>query len=127
MGHWQGGRCRRHRIDKNYMKKTLIAVVIAGAFSTASIMAADALETWDKECAKCHGKDGSGQTAMGKKLKLKDYTDASVQAGFTDEEAIKAIKEGIKEDGKTRMKAYGDKLSDDEIKALVAHVRSLKK
>ena len=109
------------------MNKTLITVLIAGAFCIASATAADVQENWDKQCAKCHGKDGSGQTTMGKKLKLKDYTDASVQAGFSDEEAMAAIKDGIKEDGKTKMKAYGGTLSDDEIKALVAHVRSLKK
>ena len=49
------------------------------------------------------------------------------QASFTDADAAKAIKEGMKEDGKTVMKAFGDKLSDDEIKALVAYVRTLKK
>lgn len=109
------------------MKKILIIGVIAGALGTLNLMAADAAATWDKECAKCHGKDGSGDTAMGKKLKLKNYTDAAVQAGFTDEEAAAAIKDGIKEDGKTRMKGYGEKLSDEEIKGLVAHVRSFKK
>jgi len=64
---------------------------------------------------------------MGKKFKLKDYTDASVQASFTDEEAMTAIKDGVKEDGKTKMKPFGDTLSDEEIKGLVAHVRSFKK
>ena len=109
------------------MKNILIIGVIAGALGTLNVTAADAQANWDKDCAKCHGKDGSGQTTMGKKLKLKDYSDAAVQAGFTDEEAAKAIKEGVKEDGKTKMKAFGDTLSDEEINALVAHVRTLKK
>jgi len=38
-----------------------------------------------------------------------------------------AVKEGLKEDGKEKMKPSRDKLTDDEIKALVAHVRSFKK
>ena len=38
-----------------------------------------------------------------------------------------SIKSGVKENGKTTMKAFGDKLSADEIKALVAYVRTLKK
>ena len=63
---------------------------------------------------------------MGKKLDIKDFTDAAVQAKFTDDEAFKALKEGLKdEDGKTRMKAI-EGLSDDEIKALVQYVRGLK-
>ena len=37
------------------------------------------------------------------------------------------VKDGIKQNGKTTMKAFGGKLTDDEIKALVAYVRSLKK
>ena len=63
---------------------------------------------------------------MGKKLALKDFTDAKFQASFTDAEATKAIKEGIKDGDKTKMKAYAD-LTDDEIKALVAKVRAFKK
>jgi cytochrome c553 len=40
---------------------------------------------------------------------------------------FKATKEGVKEGDKTKMKAFADVLSDDEIKALVKHIRSLKK
>ena len=43
------------------------------------------------------------------------------------EKMFKAVKEGLKEDGKEKMKPFAEKLKDDEIKALVAHVRSLKK
>ena len=57
---------------------------------------------------------------------VKDMTDAKVQAAFTDEKAFKAIKEGIKDGDKTRMKPAED-MSDDDIKALVAYVRAFKK
>jgi hypothetical protein len=40
---------------------------------------------------------------------------------------FKAVKDGLKEDGKEKVKPFGDKLKDDEIKALVAQVRSFKK
>ena len=109
------------------MKIPVLLVSLAVAAGTFPLAAEHAQVNWDKECAKCHGKDGSGQTTMGKRLKLKDYTSAEVQSAFTDEEAVKAIKEGVQEDGKTRMKAYADKYTEEEIKALVAHVRSLKK
>jgi len=63
---------------------------------------------------------------MGQKLGVKDFTDAKVQAELKDDAAAKTIKEGMKDkDGKTLMKPF-DTLSDDEIKALVAYVRSLK-
>ena len=61
------------------------------------------------------------------KLSAKDLTDPKVQASFTDAKATQSIKEGVKQGGKTTMKAFGGKLTDDEIKALVAYVRTLKK
>lgn len=101
-----------------------ISLLIASALSVG---AADAKENWTKYCAQCHGADGTANTPMGKKLSAKNLTDPKVQAAYTDAQATKSIKEGVKQDGKVTMKAFGDKLSDDEVKALVAYVRSLKK
>lgn len=102
-----------------------MTALVVGAFATVS--AADVKENWDKHCAKCHAADGTGKTKMGEKAGVKDYTSADVQAKLKDEEMIKATKEGVKEGDKTKMKAFGDVLSDDEIKALVKHIRSFKK
>ena len=109
--------------------KTLLSLLAAAAVLAAApiAFAADAKEVFDKSCAACHGKDGKGDTPAGKKLKVKDYTDAKVQAELKDEEMIKAIKEGIKDGDKTKMKGFGDKLTDEEIKQLIAYVRSFKK
>ena len=109
------------------MKSILCIALGLLALSAASTNAATAQENWDKNCTQCHGKDGTANTKMGMKLNAKDLTDPKVQAAFTDAKAAQSIKEGIKENGKTTMKAFGDKLSDDEIKALVAYVRTLKK
>ena len=87
--------------------------------SSGAAFGADAGALWAQHCASCHGKDGSGSTTMGKKLGLKDYTK---EQGFSDAEAASVIK-----NGKGKMKAYKDKLSDADVKALVAYVRSLKK
>jgi cytochrome c6 len=108
------------------MKKTAIigAILLAGALS---MPAADVAANWEQHCTKCHGADGKGETKMGKKAGVKDYTDAKVQAEIKDDAAFKAVKEGLKKDGKELMKPYADKLSDDEIKALLAHVRTFAK
>ncbi len=109
------------------MKRLVAGIVTLMVAGAVSAMAADAKENWTKHCAKCHGADGKGQTAMGKKLGAKDYTDAKVQAGLKDEELFKATKEGVKDkDGKVKMKGFAE-LSDDEIKALVKHIREFKK
>jgi len=108
------------------MKKIILLAVALGFAAVVSASAGDAKETWDKTCAKCHGADGKGQTKMGQKLGVKDYTDPKVQAELKDDAAFKAIKEGLKDkDGKTLMKPAED-LSDDEIKGLVAQIRSFK-
>jgi cytochrome c553 len=98
----------------------------ACAAMMVSVSAADVKENWEKSCAKCHGTDGKGETKMGKKLEIKDFTDAKVQADMKDDAMLKAIKEGVKDGEKTRMKAV-EGLSDEEMKALVDYVRKFKK
>ena len=114
------------------MKKMLLLVTMFGLAAALSAKAADAKENWENLCAKCHGVEGKGDTKMGQKLGAKDFTDAKVQAEIKDEAAVKAVQDGIKDaDGKTKMKAFvtgaDTPLSDDQVKALVAYVRGLKK
>jgi len=111
---------------KQTMKKLILIAATFGFAATLTASAADGKANWDSLCAKCHGADGKGQTKMGQKLGAKDFSDAKVQADLKDDAAFKAIKEGLKDqDGKTLMKPF-DTLSDDEIKALVQYVRTLK-
>ena len=108
------------------MKKLIVLSIAAIALIAGVASAADAKDVWKDKCAKCHGEDGKGQTKMGQKLGIKDYTDAKVQAELKDDAAFKALKEGLKDaEGKTLMKAV-EGLSDEEIKALVAYIRTFK-
>lgn len=106
--------------------KLAVCALLVGCLIGWSARADDAATTWSTKCASCHGKDGKGATMMGRKLGVKDFTDPKVQASFTDADATKDIKEGVSENGTEKMKGFGDKLSDDQIKALVAYIRSLK-
>jgi mono/diheme cytochrome c family protein len=109
------------------MKKTA-SIAACLAIGTVCLSAADVKENWEKHCASCHGKDGKGETKAGRKADVKNLTDAAYQGTFTDDQMFKQIKEGMKDkNGKEKMKAFGGMLSDDEIKALVAFVRGLKK
>jgi len=104
----------------------MLVLLTCGA-SLTSLAANDAAAIWSDKCAKCHSVDGSGNTKMGKKLRIRNYTDTAVQASFTDSEAFKAIKEGTKDEkGTTRMKAI-EGLADEEITLMVQYVRNLKK
>ena len=109
------------------MKKQILLTITGLALSAWMASAEDAKALYAKSCAKCHGEDGKGQTKMGQKLGVKDYTDAKVQAAMKDEEMTKAIKEGAKDkEGKTVMKA-AEGVSDDDIKGLVKVIRDFKK
>jgi cytochrome c6 len=110
---------------KKILALSLLVTLVASAGSVGH--AAPAKENWDNLCAKCHAEDGSGGTKMGKKLKIKDYTDAKVQALFTDEQAVKITTDGVTKDGKDLMKGFKDDLKPDEVQALVAYIRTMKK
>ena len=106
------------------MKKLCLvtaATLIAAALNAS---AEDGSAIYAKECAKCHGADGKGETTMGKKLKCKDLSAEATK--LTEAKIEKAVKEGVKEGDKTRMKAFTE-LSEADLKAVAKHVLSLKK
>jgi cytochrome c553 len=109
------------------MKKLILLATTFGFAAALTASAADAKENWEKQCTKCHGADGKGQTKMGQKLGLKDLSDAKVQAELKDEKIFKAIKEGVKDKEDKQVMKPAEGLSADEIKALVQQVRSFKK
>lgn len=109
------------------MKKLLTLSIAIIAASVVSASAADGKENYDKNCSSCHGKDGKGETKMGKKEGVKDYTDAKSWEGLDDAKAFKSVKEGMTEGDKTKMKPFAEKLSDDDIKAVIAYMRTFKK
>src|SRR6266571_4999782 len=108
------------------MKKNLLTLIFF-VVAAASVSAAEAKENWERNCQKCHGADGKGQTKMGRQSGVKDYTDPKAQAELKEENAVKIIKEGIVKKDKRKMDPYKDKLTDEEIKALIAYIRALQK
>lgn len=109
------------------LKKLSVLLIATLAFGAAtSVQGADAKENYEKSCAICHGKDGKGQTKIGQKLEIRDYTDPEVQKKIKDEEMFKSLKEGLKKGDISLMKPF-TKLSDEEIKDLVQFMRKFKK
>jgi len=109
------------------MKKIVLLFVVALAVSGATMFGADTKANYESHCTKCHGADGKGDTKMGKRTGAKDYSDPKVQAELKDEAAFKAIKDGLKDkDGKMLMNPT-EGVSDNDIKELVAYMRTFKK
>jgi cytochrome c5 len=100
-----------------------IPAAFALAFTTNSF-GADGKAIYTANCIKCHGDDGKAQTKMGRKLEIRDFTKAETWNSFDDEDAFKAVKNGIKRDGEIVM---GYKLPDDDIKASIDYMKTLQK
>lgn len=106
----------------------LIAAVLALASYTTRAADAAVIANYTKHCASCHGKDGSGNTTMGKKIGAKDFTDPKVVAAIKDDEALKNLKEGVKDkSGKEIKKPFTGKITEDEMKALIEYAKTFAK
>ena len=100
------------------MKKPLtFSLLLLLALPVAAF--ADSAALYKTKCAACHGPDGSGQTPVGKKLKVRDLRSEEVQK-LTDAEMTKSLTEG-------KEKMPKSKLSADDMKLVIAFVRGLKK
>jgi cytochrome c6 len=100
-----------------------VATVVAAAVLLSASTRADdkSAATYKAKCATCHGADGKGDTPAGKSTKVRS---------FADPEVVKASDEdlaGIIEKGKAKMPGYSKSMKPDEIKDMVAYIRSLVK
>ena len=111
------------------MRRIFLGIAPASIFICAVTLAlpfclkadGDAAKVYKTNCALCHGADGSGETASGKTLKARDLRSPEVQAR-SDAELAEVITKGT-----GKMPAFGQKLSPDVIKSLVAYIRALPK
>jgi cytochrome c6 len=97
----------------------LIAIGLIGVLSAPAFPEGTPEQVYKTKCATCHGVDGAGSTPAGKATKARDFCSDEVQKG-TDEEWTAIIVKG-----KNKMPAYDKKLSEAEIKGLVAYIRGL--
>jgi mono/diheme cytochrome c family protein len=93
-------------------KATIVFLAIVGLLISSMAMAADGKATFDAKCKACHGADG-------KKLAKADLTSPAVQSK-ADDELVKFVGTNAKHNFKTKG------LSDDDIKAVVTYIKTLK-
>ncbi len=80
-------------------------------------------EIFNARCVRCHGIDGKGETELGARLHVPDFTaDAWPEPGVTDADLASTIRTGRDE-----MPAFGKKLTRDEINHLIIYIHSLRK
>jgi mono/diheme cytochrome c family protein len=102
----------------NLAAPALAAVML---FTAGAANAQDSAAIFKRQCASCHGPDGSGKTSMGKVFKLRDLKSPDVQ-GMTDAQLFDTIAKG-----KGKMPAFEPNLGKQGIEGLVAYIRSLAK
>lgn len=104
------------------MKRTLAPLILSmSLIAVPAAVAADGTAIFKSKCASCHAENGSGDTKMGKAMKVRDLRSPEVQKQ-SDKELY-----AWTADGKGKMPAYKSKLKEEEIKALVAQMRALAK
>jgi cytochrome c6 len=97
-----------------------VAVAVIALWNPA-LVAQDAAGLYKAKCSACHGADGKGDTPVGKKMGLRDFSSPEVQK-MSDDELTAIIA-----DGKNKMPSYKKSLKPDQIKDLVGYIRSLAK
>ncbi len=78
-------------------------------------------DTYISKCSICHAADGSGNSAMGKKLKLRDLRSPEVQKQ-SDAQLLAIIGKG-----KSPMPGYEKQLGQEKMREVVAYLRELAK
>jgi cytochrome c6 len=111
-------------VSAGFLGVVLVASAVATARATLTGPAVDAKTLFDSKCAKCHGKDGRASSFKARHIiHARDLTSPEWQNDVTDERIFNSISNGK---GKN-MPSFKKDLSDDQIDALVAYVRRLKK
>jgi cytochrome c6 len=95
---------------------------LRGSTSDAHSLGADAATTFAHHCVSCHGRDGRGRTRKGRQTHARDLTDGNWQDDVSDERLFNSI-----HNGRGKMPAFRKSLSENEIDALVAHVRRFRR
>lgn len=95
-----------------------ISLVLFGLAAGLFAAGPNGAAVYKDRCAMCHGPNGSGETPIGKSMKVRDLRSAEVQK-MTDVELTKIIA-----GGKGKMPAQ--KLTTEEVEAVIAYVRTLK-
>ncbi len=108
--------------------RILIVVVLQAAIGylvLSGIFAGDidGQDLYTRHCVLCHGEDGTGDTDLGSGLGARDFNDKEFQAGITDEQILEQIANGTED----KMFPFSDKLTEEEIHALVPVIRAFGK
>ena len=112
------------KLSRNCRRGALGVLLIMTSSLAWKTRADDGKELFVKICAQCHSKDGTAQTPAAKKLGVKDLS----QSKLSDDQIEEMIREGkLDQKKESKMPAFKDKISAEELKSLVTVVKSFRK
>jgi mono/diheme cytochrome c family protein len=97
------------------------AIAVLGMLSASAKADDKSAAIYKQKCVSCHAPDGKGETPAGKAMKVRSFADPEV-AKMSDQQLADII-----EKGQGKMPKYGATMKSDEIKAMVAYIRTLGK
>jgi len=106
----------------------LCAVVLGTAFVAHAADAEQGKKLYGQFCASCHGQSGKGDGPAAAALnpKPRDHTNKEYMSSMSDDDMLKVIKNGGASIGKSPlMPPWGASLKDDQIKDVIAYIRTL--
>jgi mono/diheme cytochrome c family protein len=115
---WEDGMTR----SRSFLMASLVfgmAVAAACFLSTSASAQGDGEKVYKAKCTSCHGPDGAGATPAGKATKARDFCSDEAKKE-TDAEWTSIILQG-----KNKMPGYDKKITDAEVKEVVAYIRGL--
>lgn len=101
--------------------KAAAAILLAASIAAPVFAQGSGADTYKAKCAMCHGADGLAATPMAKAMKVVSFKDPAMMKA-SDAQFIASTT-----DGKNKMPAYKGKLTDAQIKDVIAHIRTLQK
>lgn len=103
----------------NAAMRIFVALVLLSLAATGLRAQSDGEKVYKAKCASCHGADGAGATPAGKATKARPFCSDEVKKESDDEWTQIITK------GKNKMPAYDKKITEAEVKEVVAYIRGL--
>jgi mono/diheme cytochrome c family protein len=97
------------------------AAIMPASLALVQAQGKSAADIYLDKCSVCHGADGAGKTAKGKKVKVKDVR--ATVGTLTADQMVAIVTKGKGDD----MDAFAKDFSADQIKQLVDYYRGLAK
>jgi len=101
------------------LKPIVHAIFVSLLAAGTASFAQSGADTYKSKCQMCHGADGTGNTPAGKSTKVHSFSDPDVLK-MSDDELI-----SITTNGKNKMPTYKGKLTDAQIKEVIAYIHTL--